>query len=210
MELDLEALGRPQRYKLLTSLIVPRPIALVTSVGEDGVVNAAPFSYFNVFGEEPPIVVISLDARTDGAMKHTARNILTTREFVVNLVDEALAEQMHGCAVEAPDGVSELDLTGLAAAPSRCVRPPRIATAPVSLECKLHTDIDFKTRMLFIGQIAWMSVRDGVVDPANLRRVPGAYLPIGRLFANRYCRTRDEFTLDNGPYMEMLQKMGRV
>ncbi|HZP88906.1 MAG TPA: flavin reductase family protein [Burkholderiales bacterium] len=200
MEIDIESLARTQRYKLLTSLIVPRPIALITTLSEGGVVNAAPFSYFNVFGEDPPIVMFSADARASGGPKDTAANVARHKEFVVNLVDEAIAEQMHGCAVDAATQLSEIELVGFTTTPSERVRPPRIVQSPVSLECTLHTQLDFDTRQLFIGQIRWMHVREGIIDPSTLRRVADVYRPVGRLYANRYCRTADEFTLDNSAY----------
>ena len=203
MEIDINALARPARYKLLTSLVVPRPIALVTTMTDAAIVNAAPFSYFNVLGEDPPILIISADARPNGQMKDTVRNILTNKQFVVNLVDEAIAEKMHGAAVDAPSDMSEIDLVGFTTAASQRIKPPRIAESPVSFECELHTQLDFKTRLLFIGQIQWMHVRDGIIDPANMRRLPDTYHPVGRLYANRYCRTRDEFSLDNSSFAEI-------
>ena len=209
MEIDLNALDRPVRYKLLTSLVVPRPIALVTTISEGGIVNAAPFSYFNVLGEDPPILIISADARASGKMKDTVHNILTKKQFVVNLVDEDIAEKMHGSAVDAPTEMSEIELVGFNTTPSQRVQPPRIAESPVSFECELHTQLDFKTRRLMIGQIAWMHVRDGIIDPANMRRIPNAYHPVGRLYANRYCRTRDEFALDNSRFAEIALKFAK-
>ena len=200
MELDVAALSRNQCYKILTSLVVPRPIALVTTLTEGGIVNAAPFSFFNAIGDDPPIVMISADARTDGETKHTVRNILTNKQFVVNLVDEAIAEKMHGSAVEAPSDMSEIDLVGFTTAASKRIAPPRIAESPVSFECELHTELSFNARQLLIGQIVWIHTRDGILDPTTLRRLPDAYRPIGRLYANRYCRTRDEFALDNSRY----------
>ena len=209
MEIDLNALDRPVRYKLLTSLVVPRPIALVTTISEGGVVNAAPFSYFNVLGEDPPILIISADARASGKMKDTVHNILTKKQFVVNLVDEGIVEKMHGSAVDAPTEMSEIDLVGFTTTPSQRVAPPRITESPVSFECELHTQLDFKTRRLIIGQIAWMHVRDGIIDPSNMRRIPDQYHPVGRLYANRYCRTRDEFALDNSHFAEIAMKFGK-
>ena len=209
MEIDLNALERPLRYKLMTSLVVPRPIALVTTISVGGIVNAAPFSYFNVLGEDPPILIISADARASGKMKDTVQNILTKKQFVVNLVDEGIAEKMHGSAVDAPTEMSEIDLVGFTTAASQRVAPPRIAESPVSFECELHTELDFKTRRLMIGQIAWMHVRDGIIDPSNMRRIPGQYHPVGRLYANRYCRTRDEFALDNSQFAEIAAKFGK-
>jgi flavin reductase (DIM6/NTAB) family NADH-FMN oxidoreductase RutF len=208
MELDINSFDRPVRYKLLTSLVVPRPIALVTTLTDGGIVNAAPFSYFNVLGEDPPILIISADARATGKMKDTVHNILTRKQFVVNLVDEAIAEKMHGTAVDAPTEMSEIDLVGFTTSASQKVKPPRIAESPVSFECNLHTELDFKTRRLMIGQIAWMHVRDGIIDPSNMRRLPDAYHPVGRLYANRYCRTRDEFALDNSDFAKTAAKFG--
>lgn len=209
MELDINSFDRPVRYKLLTSLVVPRPIALVTSLTDGGIVNAAPFSYFNVLGEDPPILIISADARSTGKMKDTVHNILTSKQFVVNLVDEAIAEKMHGTAVDAPTEMSEIDLVGFTTAASRRIKPPRIAESPVSFECELHTELDFNTRRLLIGQIAWMHVRDGIIDPITMRRLPHAYRPVGRLYANRYCRTRDEFALDNSGFAAAVLKSGK-
>ncbi len=209
MEIDLNALDRPARYKLLTSLVVPRPIALVTTISEGGVVNAAPFSYFNVLGEDPPILIISADAHPSGKMKDTVDNIITKKQFVVNLVDEDIAEKMHGTAVIAPTELSEIDLVNFTTTPSQHVAPPRITESPVSFECTLHTQLDFKTRRLMIGQIEWMHVRDGIIDPSNMRRLPDQYHPVGRLYANRYCRTRDEFQLDNSGYAEIAAKFGK-
>jgi flavin reductase (DIM6/NTAB) family NADH-FMN oxidoreductase RutF len=209
MELDINSLDRPVRYKLLTSLVVPRPIALVTTLTEGDIVNAAPFSYFNVLGEDPPILIISADSRLNGRMKDTVDNILRNKQFVVNLVDEGIAEKMHGTAVEAPTEMSEIDLVGFTTSVSQRVKPPRIAESPVSFECELHTHLDFKTRRLLIGQIVWMHVRDGIIDPINMRRLPDAYHPVGRLYANRYCRTRDEFALDNSQFAKAAEKFGK-
>lgn len=200
MEIDLLSLPRPQRYKILVSLVVPRPIALISTLGANGVMNAAPFSYFNVLGEDPPILIFSADARASGGAKDTVRNVLETKEFVVNLVDEAIAEKMHGCAVDTPPELSEFDLVGFTPTPSKRIKPPRIAESPVSFECRLHTRLDFNTRDVCIGEILWMHVRDGIVDPGNHRRIANAYHPVGRLYANRYCRTRDEFQLDNSEF----------
>ncbi|MCC7546272.1 MAG: flavin reductase family protein [Burkholderiales bacterium] len=202
MELDFLALDPSQRYKLLASLVVPRPIALISTLGRNGVLNAAPFSFFNALGEDPPIVIFAADARASGGAKDTMRNVLETREYVVNLVDEAIAPQMHGCAVDTPPETSEFDLVGFTPVPSKAVRPPRIAQAPVCFECRLHTHLDFNTRHLCIGEVVWLHARGGVLDPHTLRRLPDAFHPVGRLYATRYCSTREEFELDNGAYAE--------
>src|SRR5947209_1958729 len=102
MTFDFATLPQPLRYKLLVGLVVPRPIALVTSTGPGGTVNAAPFSFFNVFSEEPPLVGLGLQSRPDGSIKDTPANIRETGAFVVNLVDESLAEQMNVCSIDFP------------------------------------------------------------------------------------------------------------
>ncbi len=210
MEFDFGSLKASERYKLLVSLVVPRPIALVTTVGANGVVNAAPFSFFNVLGDDPPIVIVSVDRKLDGNLKDTARNIIDSREFVVHLVDEAIAQKMHGCSVEAADNVSELDLVGFSRLPSKMVRPPRIGEAAVALECTLHSNIETGSRNLFIGEVKWLHVRDGIIDPRTLRRVPETFHPIGRLYANKYCKLGAEFEYDNNQYIEVMHRMGRV
>src|SRR5450755_2330336 len=131
MEIDFDVLTAYQRYKLMASLIVPRPIALVTTLGPTGVVNAAPFSLFNMLGEDPPIVMLSINRLHDGRLKDTAANILARGEFVVHLCDEAMAQQMHGCGEALAPQLSELAHVGLHAVPSTRVAPPRIAEAPV-------------------------------------------------------------------------------
>ena len=127
MDIDFSAITEYQRYKLMASLIVPRPIALVTTLGANGVVNAAPFSMFNMVGEEPPLVMLSINRLQDGHLKDTAANILASGEFVVHIADEAMAPQMHACGASLPPEVSELEATGLTPVPSITVKPPRIA-----------------------------------------------------------------------------------
>jgi flavin reductase (DIM6/NTAB) family NADH-FMN oxidoreductase RutF len=210
MEFDFTTLKASDRYKLLVSLVLPRPIALVTTLSPGGVVNAAPFSFFNVLGDDPPIVIVSVDRKLDGNLKDTGRNIIANKEFIVHLVDEAIAEKMHGCAVEAEENVSEVDLVGFTQSPAKTMRPPRIAEAPVAMECVLHSNIETGNRNLFIGEVKWMHVREGIIDPQTLRRVPGMFHPVGRLYANKYCKLGEEFEYDNNQYIQVMQQMGRV
>jgi flavin reductase (DIM6/NTAB) family NADH-FMN oxidoreductase RutF len=135
MELDLTGQHADRAYSILASLVTPRPIAWVTTLGPDGVVNAAPFSFFNVLGAEPPIVGICPGDRDDGTPKDTARNIRGAHEFVVNLVDEDLAEAMNVTAATFPFGTSEIAAAGLTTAASTSIKAPRIAESPASLEC---------------------------------------------------------------------------
>ncbi len=133
MELDLEGKHAQRAYQILASLVTPRPIAWVTTLGPDGVVNAAPFSFFNVLGANPPILGFCPGDRDDGTPKDTARNIRLSHEFVVNLVDEKIAEAMNRTAASLPYGVSEIQSASLTTAPSSVVKPPRIAESPASL-----------------------------------------------------------------------------
>lgn len=168
MLFDLEALDDAFGYKLLTATVQPRPIAWVTTQGADGALNCAPFSFFNAMGGAPPIVALGLQPR-GGALKDTARNIRETGAFVVNLVPFRLAEAMNITCVDAPPGVNELELAGLATLPSVKVAPPRIAESPVSLECRLFECVQAgPVQVVVIGQVLAMHVADDLVsDPAR-------------------------------------------
>ncbi|WP_459616105.1 flavin reductase family protein [Bordetella sp. 2513F-2] len=195
MEIDFARITEHQRYKLMASLIVPRPIALITTLSETGVVNAAPFSMFNMLGEEPPIVMVSINRLDGGALKDTARNIARSGEFVVHLTDEAMAEQMHRCGDPLPPDASELAHAGLDAVPSRCVTPPRIAQAPVAFECTLYETLETASRQIFIGQVRWLHARDGLIDTQAWRVRLQDYFPVGRFGASFYVTTRDRYAL---------------
>ena len=200
-------LSGQERYKLLSSLVVPRPISFVTTVNEHGIVNAAPYSFFNVFSEDPPLVVIGIGRRSDGSLKDTALNIEANGEFVVNLVDEGIAHAMNVAATDFPPDESEIDPAGLDLSASSLVAPPRIAQAPAALECKNHTTLLVATdRRLVVGEVLAVHTREGLIDPSNLRLDLEAYKPVGRLFANLYCRTRDTFELVRLSYADWLRQ----
>jgi flavin reductase (DIM6/NTAB) family NADH-FMN oxidoreductase RutF len=196
LEFDFDVLTAHQRYKLMASLIVPRPIALVTTLGEDGTVNAAPFSLFNMLGEDPPIVMISINKRDDDSLKDTARNILRTGEFVVHLTDEPIAEQMHRCGDRLPPDESEVDAVGFTTVPSSAVAPPRIVEAPVAFECRLWERLETESRHILIGKVLRLHARDGLVDTERWRVRLQSYFPVGRFGASFYTRTRDRFAID--------------
>src|ERR671931_1843287 len=122
MDLKLAEVSAHERYKLLIGLVIPRPIAWISTWSENGVANCAPFSFFNVFSEDPPLCVIGINPRSDGAIKHSLKNIRRTKEFVVNLVDEATANAMHISSREFPESVSEFEKTGLHTATARLVK----------------------------------------------------------------------------------------
>ena len=197
MDIDFGTLTDYQRYKLMASLIVPRPIALVTTINADGVVNAAPFSMFNMLGEDPPILMISINKLKDGHLKDTAANILANREFVVHIADEPMAEKMHRCGESLPPNESELTRFGLTPAPSNAVRPPRIDEAPVAFECVLSEKLETASRYIFIGEVLWLHARDDLIDIEHHRVRLQNYFPVARFGASFYIRTRDRFAIQD-------------
>jgi flavin reductase (DIM6/NTAB) family NADH-FMN oxidoreductase RutF len=196
MELDLEGQLADRAYPILASLVTPRPIALVTTASPDGKVNAAPFSFFNLLGADPPILAIAPGDRDDGTPKDTARNIRLTHEFVVNLVDEAIAEAMNQCAASLPYGENELLRAGLQAAPSTTVKPPRILQSPASLECKEWGTLHIGDNRVVIGLVKRVHVREELFDVEKQRIRTDKLFVIGRMASpNWYCRTRDRFEM---------------
>jgi flavin reductase (DIM6/NTAB) family NADH-FMN oxidoreductase RutF len=196
MELDFEREHADRAYSILASLVTPRPIAWVTTLGPDGAINAAPFSFFNVLGANPPIVGFCPGDRPDGTPKDTARNVRTGHEFVVNLVDEALAEAMNRTAASLPYGEDELRHAGLTALPSSVVRPPRIAESPASLECTEWGTLQIGGNRLVIGLVKRVHVRDELFDAENLRIRTERFFPIGRMASpDWYCRTGERFEM---------------
>ncbi|HEY5793650.1 MAG TPA: flavin reductase family protein [Bosea sp. (in: a-proteobacteria)] len=196
-----------ERYKLLCASVTPRPIALVTTLSSEGVVNAAPFSFFNVFSEDPALIVLGLQHKPGNNPKDTTRNIAAAGEFVVNLVDESLAEAMNVCAVDFPPEVSEIDAAGLSLLPGVSIPVPRIAQAPFALECRKTVSMAFTpTRELLIGEVVRIHAREGLVDPATLRVSMSDYKPVGRMFGDGYSRQGDRFDMRRGSYAEWLAK----
>jgi flavin reductase (DIM6/NTAB) family NADH-FMN oxidoreductase RutF len=211
LSLNFAELEPRQRYKLLCGLVVPRPIALVTTLSADGVVNAAPFSFFNVFSENPALIVLGLQHNPDGTPKDTTRNIHLTGQFVVNLVDEAIAEAMNVTAVDFPPGESEPVIAGLELAASALVKPPRLAGAPAAFECRREVGLTFgPQRELLIGEVLGVHARAGIVDPATLNVDFAALRPVGRLCGNMYARQRDLFELKRITYAEWRKTRGKA
>ncbi|QOG19943.1 MULTISPECIES: flavin reductase family protein [Bradyrhizobium] len=181
-----------ERYKVLTSFILPRPIAWVTSIGPTDVVNAAPFSFFNAFCEDPPLCMFAANRKPNGEDKDTFLNIQRTGEFVVNIADEPLARAMHESSGDFPPEIGEPDYLGLRLAPSSKIAVPRLADAPWAMECKLWKLIDVNDdRRLIMGEGIHFHIRDELWDDTAMRVHMDRYHPIGRMFADRYCRTDD-------------------
>jgi flavin reductase (DIM6/NTAB) family NADH-FMN oxidoreductase RutF len=196
MELDLEKEFADRAYPILASLVTPRPIALVTTLSADGKINAAPFSFFNLLGASPPICAFAPGDRDDGTPKDTALNIRATHEFVVNLVDEAIAEKMNLCAASLPFGASELEFAKLTAAPSSAVKPPRIAEAPASLECAEWGTLQIGENRVVIGLIKRVHLRDELFDAEKKRIHTEKLFTIGRMASPHwYCKTRERFEM---------------
>jgi flavin reductase (DIM6/NTAB) family NADH-FMN oxidoreductase RutF len=201
---DLAQMAPLERYKLLAGVVVPRPIALVTSIDAQGRVNAAPFSFFNVFSEDPPQIVLGLQHNAAGEPKDTARNLGEAREFVVNMVDEPLAEAMNLCATDFPAGISEIEVLGIATEPGALVSVPRIAAAPFALECRKAVSLTFsQTREILIGEVLAIHGREGLVDAGKLYVDPDRYRPIGRLAGSAYCRQGEVFLLHRVTYKQL-------
>lgn len=197
MLFDMEALPAPERYKILTATIVPRPIAWITTLSRAGIINAAPFSFFNMMGNDPPTLAIGMMPQ-NGRLKDTAANILETGEFVVNLVAEANAEAMNETCIDAPPEVDELALAGLTAVPSYALRPPRIGEAPVAFECRVLTSlVTGPLQTIVIGRVVNAHIDDRFVIDAERRYIdtPGLQL-IARMHASgTYLRSTDRFEM---------------
>jgi len=192
MEYVPSDLSPRERYKVLASFVLPRPIAWVTSLGPGDVVNAAPFSFFNVFCEDPPLCMFAVNLRPDGRAKDTLINIERTGEFVVNIADEALALAMHETSGDFPPEIGEPNYLGLKLAPSSKIATPRLADTPWAMECKTWKTIDVNgDRRLIMGEGINFYIRDELWDREAMRVHMDRYHPMGRMFADRYCRTDD-------------------
>lgn len=196
---DLSAMPAADRYRLLASTVMPRPIAWVVTCSPDGTVNAAPYSFFNLFGADRPTVALGILARP-GQPKDTAANIRATGEFVVNLVPYALVEAMNATCIDAPPDIDELALAGLGSTPSLAIRPPRITASPVAFECRTsHLLETGPGQVLVVGEVLHAHYAQRVLTgDVDRPRVDHAALDlVGRMHgASAYTRTRDLFDLD--------------
>jgi flavin reductase (DIM6/NTAB) family NADH-FMN oxidoreductase RutF len=200
MQIDPARHSYADNYKILTNVVVPRPIAWVTSRDESGVLNLAPFSFFNAVGSDPIYIIVSIGLRDDGSLKDTARNIEAVGEFVVNLVTEPLLAAMNLSAAEFPPDESELSAAGLKSAPCARVGVPRLADSQVSLECKLFQSHSLGTNTLYVGEVVMFHVADDLLGPRL--RIKN-FAPIGRLGSpSMYCRTTDRFELPRVSHAE--------
>ena len=198
MRWDLDQVAEPIAYKLLAATVMPRPIAWVVSQDKQGKLNAAPYSFFNVMGSAPPTIVLGLMADPKRGFKDTAANILATGEFVVNLVPEALVQQMNTTAVDAPTEVNELCLAGLATEPSVHIRPPRIAASPVAFECRmLSSVVTGPHQTIVVGRVLAVHIDDRFILNRERGHIDTPALNlVARSYGSTYVRSRDTFELD--------------
>jgi len=204
MEFDFSQLRPQERYKLLTGLVVPRPIAWVTTLNTDGSVNAAPFSFFNTMGSDPGLVVIGVGNHDTARPKDTAANIKRMGVFVVNLVSEELAEAMNITATEFPQGVSEVEIARLTISPSVHIAVPRIAESPAGFECKLHSILEIGRNRIIIGEVLGAHLKDEYVANPEKQYLKTEQMHIvGRMHGRGgYTRTRDFFEIARKTYQE--------
>ncbi len=191
-----------QNYKLMTGIIVPRPIALVSTMSRDGVANLAPFSFFSGVGSAPPTVLFCPALRASepdgpGAKKDTLRNVEETGEFVINVVSEAMAAGVNASSTEAPPEVDEFPLSGFTPVASQVVRPYRVSESPAQMECKLlqviYTGHAPASGVIVLGEVVRFHVREDLVE--NFRVDPAGLDAIGRMAGNTWVRTRDRIEI---------------
>lgn len=206
MHIDPALHSHADTYKILTNVIVPRPIAWITTVGRSGVVNLAPFSFFNAVGSEPPYLAVSIGRRAGGTPKDTAANIERSGEFVVNLVTEELLDAMNVSAADFPPDQSELSAAGLHANPGIKVAAPRLVNAQVSLECRLFRSMALGSNTLYVGEVVMFHVADHLL---GARLHVNDFAPVGRLGSpSLYCRTTDRFDLQRIEYADWKKDLG--
>ena len=194
MQLDPETLDPTAVYKLMISSVVPRPIAWVSSVDDAGAPNLAPFSYFMAITDSPPTIAFSCSPRAAGK-KDTLKNVEAAGEFVVNIVDDDRAEQMNLTSGEYPPEVDEFALTQLTPAASLKVKAPRVAEAPINMECTLVRVLPVGRANLILGKVVQWHVRDDVYDPATGRFDMHKLRPVGRLTGNLYSHIHQIFEM---------------
>ena len=205
---DFAKLSGSDKYKLIIGTVIPRPIALVTTVDENGVVNAAPFSFFNALSGDPAIVAIGVENKANVDFKDTGRNIRVTEQFTVNIVDDAMVEAMNICAVPFSPDVDELKMAGLTAVPGTHVGCPRILQSPVALECKRYLTLAVgKSREIILGEVLAAFIRSDSVDPVSKHVDQVRMQAVGRMGGNDYASTKDQFTLPTLSLEDWMTKM---
>ncbi|QOZ12519.1 flavin reductase family protein [Bradyrhizobium sp. CCBAU 51765] len=194
MRIDPAELGAERIYRLMTGIVVPRPIAWVTSLSAKGVLNLAPFSAFTFVSQKPPMLAISV-GRKGADYKDTAHNILDTEEYVIHIADTPLMNAVHDSSVEHPPEISEVEHLGLETLPCDLVKVRRLAAAPVAMECRFRQCLEFgdaKSRLI-VGEVVMFHLRDGLVNDGKVET--SALDPIARIGGPRYARLGEIVTL---------------
>lgn len=205
VEFDISTMAPSKRYNLLISLVVPRPIAFVTTISDQGIVNAAPFSFFNMMGNDPPVVALGIgkDGSRKNSLKDSGYNIQKTGEFVINIVNENILRQVNLTSVDFPPEIDESEIAGLTKMPSIKVSPPRIAESPANLECRLASTLELGNSRIIIGKIIYLHIKKEFVNPKENDVLTEQILPIGRMHKSGfYTRTADLFNLPRLSYKQ--------
>ena len=194
MRIDPAYLDAETAYRLITGVVVPRPIAWVTTLSNSGVVNLAPFSAFTFVSPKPPMLAISV-GRKGGIYKDTAQNILNNEQYVVHIADSSLMNAVHESSTEHPPDVSEVDELGLATLPGERIKVPRLAAAPIAMECRFRQCLEFgETRSrLIVGEVLVFHIRDGLLNNGKIETE--ALDPIARIAGPRYAKLGEIVTL---------------
>jgi flavin reductase (DIM6/NTAB) family NADH-FMN oxidoreductase RutF len=198
MKFDPSKIDNKLIYRLLTSTVIPRPIAWVSSISEEGINNLAPFSYFNMVGDDPPHVMFST-RRDNNSNKDTLNNVLANHQFVVNMVTKELAEPMNASAATVPAEMDEFELVGVTPIPSVKVKPMRVAESPIQLECELvhHYFLENHTQggaCVLIGRVMMIHIADEILlDESRIN--PELYKPIARLGGSNYSEQGEIFSI---------------
>ena len=198
MQFDPQNLEQKSIYKLLTGIIIPRPIGWISSISEEGIANLAPFSYFNAVGDDPPHVMFSA-GRGANSNKDTLNNVLATKQFVVNMVTEELVEQMNSTAQGIPPHESEFDLANLTPIPSLKIKPPRVKESPISMECELvhHYTLEdnkYGGSTILVGRIVMFHIAENVMlDDFKINLE--TYKPVARLAGSNYSKLGEIFSV---------------
>jgi len=195
MKIDVKTLDKSQIYKLMTSVIVPRPIAWISTVSKDGIYNVAPFSYFAGVSSSPPILMVSIGRRENGEKKDTWKNIEETGEFVVNIVIKELAEKMNITSVPFNPEENELEKAGLTAKKADIVKAPLIAEAPINIECKKYEIVNIGKMGVIFGEILKFHIRDDILNEKGYVDTTKLDI-IGRMGGANYCLITKENTFE--------------
>jgi flavin reductase (DIM6/NTAB) family NADH-FMN oxidoreductase RutF len=172
---------------LMQGAVAPRPICFASTVDTNGSVNLSPFSFFNMFSEEPAIVILGISHRPNGKSKDTINNIRSKQQFAINMVDKSIIGAMHIASADFPSDESEIDYAGITLMPCKQIDVMRIAEAPVSFECRVFQIIDLSDRRaLILGEVLGIHLADRILDPITKRVIPEEYSPIARLYGNEY------------------------